>query len=70
MFNEGYKVIYRAALTLIKVKEWQILQNNYETNQRYLSGFSEVYDKIPPNDFIDMMFGFSFSRVHMATWER
>jgi len=61
-FMEGYKIIFRAALAMIKFKEEQILINSYESNQRYLSGASEVYERINPDDFINMMFSFSMSR--------
>lgn len=67
--KEGYKIIYRATLAMIKVKEQKILTNSYEENQRYISGYAEVYENIAPDEFINIMFGFSMSRTELQNWE-
>jgi hypothetical protein len=62
ILREGYKVVYRAGLAIMKIKEKQILENSSEENIVYV-GKSEEMQKIDPDLFINTMFSFSISRA-------
>jgi hypothetical protein len=66
---EGYKVIYKAALTMIKINEPLVLNKPFEEVLGYLMK-KEQYESIPPDEFCEIMHSFTFTSEQIDDLEK
>ena len=69
-FLEGYKIVYRIALAIIKINEKKFFEKN-EGIAYIMEVFKTIYDGIDPDSLIKIAFGFSLSRkdINKLEWE-
>lgn len=68
ILSEGYKIIFRAGLAIMKFKEPDLLANNMENNITTI-GKSEVYNSYDADEFVATMFNFSMARAEIQGYE-
>ena len=68
MLVEGYVIIYKAAITMMKINEPFLLNNSYEDALGNLMG-KKQFVNIAPDDFCHMMYSFSLTTEEMVSLE-
>lgn len=68
ILSEGYKIIYRVGLAIMKVREEGLLNNGMENNIVGI-GKGEIFGKVDADEFVQSMFGFSLARAEIQAHE-
>jgi hypothetical protein len=68
ILSEGYKIIYRVGLAIMKFREPQLVDNSMENNIVSV-GKADIYDSINVDEFVETMFKFSLARAEIQTFE-
>ena len=68
MLVEGYSVIYKIALTIIKITEPYLQNKSYEESLNYLTGKKQLTNLVP-DEFCQLMNSFSISEEDIVSLE-
>ena len=66
---EGYAVIFKTSLAMIKLKEKNFTDNSMEENLLFINDMS-FYDNITDDDFVAAIFSFDLSKEEVAAAEK
>ena len=68
--NEGFKILFRVGLALVKMKSRELLGTNEMIEALIALKNFEFLEEIDEDEFFKVAFSFKFSRKHLAKLER